>query len=208
MKQKKKLMSYIPNYVDLDQFKVRDSSSENLRILFPRRAQHPRGYWFVSYAIDKLMEKYSNIEFHFVGYVHQQDIKNDMNRLISKYKGKIIVKHVEPEEMPGIYNNTDITIIPTLYGEGTSLSCLEAMASGNTLIVTNIGGLPNLVFDNFNGLLINPDKDDLLNALEKLINDKSLRSRLSANGLEVVKSFSQTVWLQKWREMLASKAVA
>ncbi len=82
--------------------------------------------------------------------------------------------------MSNVYKNYDISLIPTLYSEGTSLSCLEAQASGNVVIATNIGGLPNLIINNYNGILINPDKNELFKAIKRVVLDKDLRTKLSS----------------------------
>ena len=54
-----------------------------------------------------------------------------------------------PDEMNKAYQNADITLIPSLYSEGTSLSCIEAMACGNAVIATRIGGLSDLIINDF-----------------------------------------------------------
>ncbi|WP_420491566.1 glycosyltransferase [Neobacillus drentensis] len=53
-----------------------------------------------------------------------------------------------------------------LGSEGTSLSLLEAMAAKCAEIATNVGGMTNIILDNYNGLIINPDESELYLALE------------------------------------------
>lgn len=195
-------MNYIPNYVDRNEFKPVNNPSDKIRILFPRRAIFERGYWLVSNAIDKLMARYDNLEFNFVGYVHTEDIKQDMERLKNTYKDKIITTIIEAQDMPKVYQNADITLIPTIFSEGTSLSCLEAMASGNAVIASNVGGLTNLIINNYNGILINANTEELIEALERLINDKILRQKFSQNALEVVKEFDKEKWERSWLQIL------
>ena len=90
----------------------------------------------------------------------------------------------------------------TTASEGTSLSCLEAMASGNAVIATNVGGLPDLVQDGYNGLLIEPESKALGTALEKLIRQSRLRRELAARGVEVARTFQLPVWRERWRALL------
>ena len=58
--------------------------------------------------------------------------------------------------MPQVYRYADIVLIPTKAAEGTSLSCLEAMASGRAVIAGCVGGLSDLIVDGYNGLLLRP----------------------------------------------------
>jgi len=50
--------------------------------------------------------------------------------------------------MPEVYARADVVVVPSTAHEGTSLSAIEAIASGKPTIVTHIGGLGNIVIDN------------------------------------------------------------
>ena len=89
-----------------------------------------------------------------------------------------------------------------MYAEGTSLSCIEAMATGNAIVATNVGGLPNLVVGGLNGLLINPEGGELYRAVKRLVRDRALREELARNGLEVARRFSKEAWERSWLEVI------
>lgn len=76
---------------------------------------------------------------------------------------------------------SDVYMHPT-YHEGFSLSLAEGAMLGKPLIATNVGGNPELVNEG-NGILV-PVKDvnALLNAMNKLGNDQSLREKLGAQA--------------------------
>jgi glycosyltransferase involved in cell wall biosynthesis len=59
------------------------------------------------------------------------------------------------KDIQQILNLFDVFVLPSLR-EGTSLSLLEAMASGVAPIVTNVGGNPNVVKNGYNGYLVKP----------------------------------------------------
>ncbi|MEN8174018.1 MAG: glycosyltransferase, partial [Chloroflexota bacterium] len=125
-----------------------------------------------------------------------------LKTLMAQYPGRIRWESLSPEEMPKAYQQADITIIPTVHSEGTSLSCLEALASGNAVIASNVGGLPNLIIHEHNGLLIEPRSDALMQALTRLIEDQGLREKLCARGRDVAVTFSLTRWQSQWQEVL------
>ena len=67
---------------------------------------------------------------------------------------------------------------------------LEAMAAGRAVIASRVGGVPELVGDGQNGLLVPPDDAPALAvALARLVNDAALNARLGANGARRVRDF-------------------
>lgn len=197
-KAKSKHSYYIPNYVNTKTFKPTKRNNDKIKILFPRRLCGYRGYWLCSDIMNDIMELNPSIEFDFVGFIHDDEIKNDLERLKNKYQNRIHHYLLEPEQMSNVYKNYDISLIPTLYSEGTSLSCLEAQASGNVVIATNIGGLPNLIINDYNGILINPDKNELFKAIKRVVLDKDLRTKLSSNAVNVAQEFDKEKWENTW----------
>lgn len=194
---------YVPNYVDTTVYKPASKKlDDKIHIAFPRRAAPERGYWMVSAALKTILDKYPDVVFDFVGYAHGEDVRNDMKKWQEKYPGRVTHCMVQPDEMPKIYQGADISLIPTLYCEGTSLSCLEAQASGNVVISTFIGGLPNLIIDGYNGILISPTGDALIHGLERVLSDKKLYKSLSVNAVSVAQAFDKHVWNNRWAQIV------
>jgi len=98
-------------------------------------------------------------------------------------------------EMPGLlrgerkhraYQDADIYLLQS-YAEGMPIGLLEAMSYGLACITTSVGGIPDVIQDEDNGLLIPPgDSDALADTLEHLVKDDALRRRLGARGRETV----------------------
>ncbi len=203
LSRNRKNLRYIPNYTDLTIYRpLEEKRRDEIKIVFPRRCSPERGFWLVNEILPELMDQFQNIIFEFVGFLHTEEIEKTVRRLISQYPGRVFHRVVEADRMYEVYQDADITLIPTLYSEGTSLSCIEAMASGNAVIATNIGGLPNLIINEYNGLLINPEGKELLNALSALIKDAEYRKRLANRAIEVAQVFSKDNWVKQWQTIL------
>jgi len=197
--------NYIPNYVDTSIYvPTKRKKDGKIHITFPRRASPERGYWLMSAALPPILDKYPNVMFQFVGFAHGTEIQHDILGLEKRYPGRVSHCMVEPNKMPEIYQNTDISLVPTMFAEGTSLSCLEAQACGNIVISTNIGGLPNLIIDGYNGLLINPTGQDLMKTLDRVLHDKNLQKTLSQNAVSVASAFDKSIWIERWNRVICN----
>ena len=68
---------------------------------------------------------------------------------------------------------------------------LEAMAAGKAVVATRVGGVPEIVTDGENGLLVEPeDSAELATALRRLADDAALRERLGAAGRQRAEGFT------------------
>lgn len=201
-------MKVISNYVDLNEFKPsvnnESSGNEKIKILYPRRLYEARGLYLILDILDEILTEFPQVEFHFVGKGFEQDTDHVVKKQ-KKWKDRVKWYSLPPEEMHKAYQGADISLIPTLYSEGTSLSCLEAMASGSAVIATRIGGLTDLVIDNFNGFLIDPNKQALKSAITELINDPVKLKTFKKCGIEVANSFSKVYWKEKWKSVIQEK---
>jgi glycosyltransferase involved in cell wall biosynthesis len=90
-------------------------------------------------------------------------------------------------DVPDLLNAMDIFVLPS-YSEGVSLALLEAMAAGLPVIATRVGGLPEVVTDGENGLLIPPrDAEALAGALERLLADPAWARELGDHARDHVR---------------------
>jgi GT2 family glycosyltransferase/glycosyltransferase involved in cell wall biosynthesis len=193
---------YIPNFVDPDEFHpVSKAGDDQIVILYPRRLYPPRGFWLVKEIVPEFIKAYPNVEFHFVGQANFQE-EIAVQALIKEFPDRVQWRSLGLAEMYRAYQLADISLIPTVHSEGTSLSCLEAMASGNAVITTNVGGLPDLVISGYNGLLIEPTIPALREALHTLCQDALLRQSFSKRAVEVAATFSIQQWRTKWQKVL------
>lgn len=98
--------------------------------------------------------------------------------------------------------NFDIFVLPSIK-EGLPYAILEAGLSGLPVIASNVGGIPEIIENGKDGLLIPPaDPEELVNAIKKLLEDKTLRETLAKNLHEkITQKFSLEKMLQKTIEV-------
>ncbi|MCL4500890.1 MAG: glycosyltransferase [Deltaproteobacteria bacterium] len=92
------------------------------------------------------------------------------------------------QDIPGLLAALDIFVLPS-HSEGVSLALLEAMAAGLPVIVSRVGGLPEVVTDGENGLLIPPKTPEALaQALERLLVDPAFSKNLGEKARRQVET--------------------
>ncbi|HEX9037921.1 MAG TPA: glycosyltransferase [Ktedonobacterales bacterium] len=96
------------------------------------------------------------------------------------------------EELVGIYQEAMAVALPSVILEngdrdGIPNVLVEAMSMGIPVVATSVSGIPELIEDGRDGLLVEPRQPErLADALDSLLNDKQLRERLGANAHETV----------------------
>lgn len=191
-------MTFIPNFVDKSMFfPPKERSNGKIKILFPRRSQINRGSRLLAGILERVPY---DVDFYWVGEGDDYDTKLIL-QLASQDK-RLHYEKAGFDEMPEWYRKVDITVIPTIACEGTSLSCIEALASGCATIATNVGGLTDIIYDEVNGLSVNPTAKDIADAINRLIEDDALLKHLQQRALEYSDYFSIENWEAKWIRVL------
>jgi glycosyltransferase involved in cell wall biosynthesis len=198
-------LSYIPNYYDPTAFRSHAKDfTQPLKFVFPRRVADYRGADITLAAFTNLLAKYSDIELHIIGQYHSPDNAHAVQALIKQYPRRVFHREIAQAKMPAVYADTHIALIPTKWSEGTSLSCIEAMATNHAVIATTVGGLPNLILDGFNGRLIPPTAVALEATCADLIEHRAEAARLAKNALTVAPLFAKSRWERQWSDLITA----
>ncbi|WP_448616410.1 glycosyltransferase family 4 protein [Modestobacter sp. URMC 112] len=89
---------------------------------------------------------------------------------------------VEHSAVPAVLCSLDVLVLPSAYEEMGSV-LVEAMVAGLPVVASDVGGIPEVVGHGVTGLLVPPgDVDRLAAALDELVADPRLRSRLAAGA--------------------------
>jgi GT2 family glycosyltransferase/glycosyltransferase involved in cell wall biosynthesis len=196
-------LSYVPNYVALDRFVPTKKSFEGpLQVLFPRRLCTERGFDQVLTAFDRMLPQHPEMSLHICGGGRLSQ-EQRAREFVARHSKQATWSEVPMEDMPSVFAHSHVVVLPTNSAEGTSLACIEAMATRNGVIASHVGGLGNLVIDDFNGLLIAPGEGALKSAVERLFGDRKLLKRLAVNAVAVSSAFSHRRWEQHWLSVIS-----
>jgi glycosyltransferase involved in cell wall biosynthesis len=156
-------------------------------VLTVGRISPQKGLHYLVMASPAIIKKIPSVKFVIRSYASEEKYENYLTELISKYNVgeyfKIILKFSSYEEIPKYMVAADVFVLPSV-SEGLGLVLLEAMACGVPVVASNVGGVPDIVTDGYNGLLVKTgDVRDLAEAVIKILSDKALAKRLSEDAL-------------------------
>jgi len=107
---------------------------------------------------------------------------------------------IQPVEIPFYQNMLTISVFPSIDdSESFGVAAVEAMACEKPVVVTDVGGLPEVVENGVTGLVVpHANAEKLADAIEKLVTDEELRNKLGKQGRIRVEK------LYNWEDNLAS----
>jgi len=91
------------------------------------------------------------------------------------------------DDIPEIWRQSHIAVLPSYYREGIPRSLMEAAACGRPVVTTDMPGCREVVKEGVSGYLVTPrDVEALTATLEKLVRDPALRQRMGRKGRELI----------------------
>lgn len=158
-------------------------------ILCPRRLVKKNGLIYWIQAIPLLLSRVrQKVRFMFVGDWQGKPEYSSREEVLAAIAALrlgdqiIFVGAVDNRDMHRYFAASDIVVIPSLV-EATSIAGLEAMAAGRAILATNVGGLPEIITDGENGILVPPaDAPALAEGAKKLVESPSRRVEMGKAG--------------------------
>jgi glycosyltransferase involved in cell wall biosynthesis/O-antigen/teichoic acid export membrane protein len=161
----------------------RASTDGTTRVVFAGRLEHFKGPQIFLDAVARLARTHPHARFTVCGAGPMLD---DLTALIDRHGIGHLVEltgWLPSEQVQHRIADADIVVVPSVWPEAFGLTCLEAFAAGTPVVASAIGALPELVETDVTGLLVPPgDPQALAAALDRLLADPQLRTRLGENG--------------------------
>lgn len=119
-----------------------------------------------------------------------------------------IIGAVPREDVPKWLDQADI-FINTTNVDNTPISVIEAMACGLCVVSTDVGGLPYLIGDGIDGLLVPSNEPALFSdAVERILSDHDLANTISINAFVKAKSHDWLEILSYWEDLFLHLGVS
>ncbi|QAT41124.1 glycosyltransferase family 4 protein [Clostridium sp. JN-9] len=172
---------------DLSEFRKKYALDNEKIVLFIGRHVFEKGIQILIDTVPGILKSYPNAKFVIAGKGPMTEELEDRVCKMGLKEKVLFSGYMNDEERDKLYKVSNAAVFPSLY-EPFGIVALEAMAAGCPVVVSNTGGLSEIVQHKLNGLKVTPGSCDNLrdSILEILSNDK-LAEQFKENGLNSVK---------------------
>lgn len=162
----------------------RERKEFNEKILFLGRLCKGKGVAELIEASAALKETHPDLELYLGGI--WEDTK--LSEMITPHDFIHYIGWINEEEKVKWFKECSIFALPS-YFEGQSVAILEAMNNCLSVVATNVGGIPMMISNRDNGILVEPQNANALaDGIRILLDNKEECRRLSDNAYETVKN--------------------
>ena len=181
-------------------------SKENFIIITVGSLVQHKGHCILIDAVKILEKQYANLRLLIVG---DGPLSGSIHSYIRKLQltSKIILTG-KKENVFGLLNLADIFVLASIEREGLGIALIEAMASGLPLIGSRLGGIPEVINHDVNGLLVRPGKPyELAESIEKIILNREMANKFGKQGKEIFKEKFTTHKMTRNLELLYDRII-
>lgn len=169
-----------------------------LKILHIGRFTELKNHIGLVRAFERFHARYPNSRLQLVG---DGETKGDIQRYVQDHNLSDSVDFLGLQaDVYGFLHEADIFTLPSLY-EGVPMTLIEAMGTGLPIVATAVGGVPDMLQNGVNALLIDPDPEAICDALFAYTKDAGLRKRHGENAKSRALLFSSQAMAQNYLEV-------
>lgn len=199
----------LPNPLEVSNYNYTVRQEAKPRLIWLRAFHEIYNPSLAPKVVALLAQEFPQVELTMVG----PDKGDGSLQAMKEVAGKLEVNNqitllggVPKEEVSIHLSNGDI-FLNTANVDNTPISVLEAMACGLCVVSSNVGGMPYLVEDELDGLLVPPgDAPAMATAVRRILTEPGLARKLSANARKKAERFDWSAILPQWESLLMSVA--
>jgi len=185
------------NGVDISRFKNTDASQiaktkQALRLPLNSKViitvavlREPKGIQFMIEALPAILEQFPDVHYLIVGDGEYGAALSDLATVLDIKKHITFAGH--RTDIPDLLACCDIFVLPTLK-DALPTVLIEALAAERPIVASDVGGVPEIIENGVNGLLVAPgDPSQLADACLQLLKDNELISQIVMAGNKTVR---------------------
>ena len=192
----KEKIIYLPHFIEVKPY-APNYFHGNYSLYFGRLSEE-KGLFLLLDVMNML----PHVQLKIVGRGPQEKRLKEKIKLL-KLKNVQMCGFLDGYKLKKIIEKCRFTILPSIWYEVFGLSILESFACGKPVIASDIGGIPELIRDGYNGFLFKPgDAQDLIRKIINLWDNPDLNKTLGKNAREFTrKNFNPEVHYEKLFEL-------
>jgi len=167
-------------------------------ILYVGRLSHRKGLHVLVPAMKHVVKKVPNARLLIVGEGYTKGFVRVLVKALGLEKNVKLLGLAHPQQLLLLYKMSNVFVLPSIYGESFGIVLLEAMASRVPVVATDVGGISEVITDNYTGLLLKPgNSKELANAILKVLNNPNLSKKLVKNARKEVMKYRSHIIAKK-----------
>jgi glycosyltransferase involved in cell wall biosynthesis len=185
----------IYNGIQLSRFQNRDQNSlAQIKLELGLKSNHivittvavlrePKGIQYMFKALPEILSQIPNLTYLVVGDGKYAASLRDIVAELRLNEHVIFAGH--RTDIPDILALSNLFVLPSL-DDALPTALIEALAAETPIVATRVGGIPEIIEDGINGLLVSSaNPNQLTDACLKILKDKDLSHLFTSNGLEI-----------------------
>lgn len=190
--------------VDPKLFEVKQHAGRGNQMLFVGRLAAVKGLPILLDAVAKVEGATLNI----AGDGPDRGMLEERAQLLGLSNRVKFLGYQTQQQVRELLKRTDVCVLSS-FAEGVPVVLMEAMAAGVPVMATCIAGIPELVHDEHNGLLVSPgDANSAAHAIRRLLEDPNLRNQFAAAGREKIEREFNIHKEAEWLATILTSALA
>jgi len=158
--------------------------SEDLRIIYIGQLAPHKGVHLLIEAFNRLAFSSRRAQLKIYGDLNVfSDYARSLRKTADGNSAVQFAGRFDNRRVAEILNKADVLVAPSIWYENSPIAIMEALTTGTPVVTANLGGMPELVQHNVNGLLFEAgNTNDLANQLQRLLDEPGLVAALASNA--------------------------
>jgi len=145
-----------------------------------------KGFSMLISALKLLISRGYNIDLAIVGEGPDKEMLMEHSQKLKVENQVHILGQLSDIELTCLYTKCDLFVLPSLLEPGGGLVLLEAMSFAKPIVATKVGGIPEIIEDGENGILVEPSPSALASGIEMLLSTPHLVEAFAKRSSEIV----------------------
>lgn len=198
-----KNIEYIPNTIEIEDYDFKERSIESINLLWVRSFSKIYNPQLAVLVLEMLLQKGHDTELTMVGPEIDGSLIETKKLAANKKLTVNFTGKLTKQEWIKLSQKSNIFINTTNF-DNTPVSVIEAMALGLPIVSTNVGGIPFLISNGEDGLLVSPDSiEEMVHAILKFKNNNDFRLKTIKKARKKVEKFDWKEVRLKWEKLLS-----
>lgn len=178
--------------------KQRYNISQQFTIIHVGRFMEVKNHAVLLRAFQQLHYKFPESRLELIG---KGELKKDIEVLAVDLGVQGAVSFLgEQTDVYSYLQDADLFVLPSLY-EGMPMTIIEAMGTGLPIIASNVGGIPDMIQNEKEGLLCEANVQSVFQSMEQMYLDQELREFCGRSAMKKASDFSAAIMAQKYLQL-------